>query len=124
MRQGWMRKTSRYGTVALAALLAVSLFAGLGCQKRVVSTQNDWVGSQYGRLERENLIEKQNRREEEPGMFDQMGEAMFGWTDVFSGEEEPEKFEFGYTGSKTPGGQGGEERTVQRSSGNTGIEVP
>lgn len=130
MRRGWMRERGgRRGRIAgLAAVLALGLVLVAGCQKRVVSTRNDWVGSQWGRLEREQLIERQRKEQEQQGTLDRIGDTMFGWTDdIFSGgeEEEPEEYEFGYTGSRTPGQQGeDDERTVQRSSDNAGLKVP
>jgi len=112
----------------IAGLAAVLMLGGVfaaGCQKRVVSTRNDWVGSQWGRLERQQLIERQEKERQQRGTLDQIGETMFGWTDdLFGGEEEPEQYEFGYTGSRTPGEEGDDERTVQRSSGNAGLQLP
>ena len=93
---------------AAVVLAAVMLGGGTGCEQRVVGTQNDWVGSQYRPVERE-----------EPGMGEKMGQGMrntghflFGWTGL-TGDKPRRQQRLGDLGDVEPSERGGSPQRIR-----------
>lgn len=65
--------------VAVLVLLTLSL-GTVGCQERVVSTRNDWIGSQYNPVEERPLEREKGFGEKVGDSLSDTGEFLFGWT--------------------------------------------
>lgn len=91
-------KTASSVMTGLMLLIAISL---VGCQKKVVNA-NPYAGSQWDRNKAayqdqlaKNRKDKGLVKELGDGIkdsADNLGEFLFGWTRVFTGEKEPKKY--------------------------------
>lgn len=63
----------------LFPILCLALLASLGCEQRVVGVQNGWVDSSLTRIP-DRPLPQQKQAKSEKGFFDNVGEALFGWT--------------------------------------------
>jgi hypothetical protein len=82
-------------TTLAALLIAAATGAGAGCQEQVVHERyvpHTGMGpgtpfnpeSPHGRPPK--LTHHPARQRSEPGLWDSIGEALFGWTEIFSGD--------------------------------------